>query len=237
MRFIDHHEAGELLGLKVAELRPVRPVVLAIPPAGVRIGWEIARRLRAPMDVIVTREITIPGRTGCPVGAVVDGRFYPDDSGCRRQRVTQEYANILASSEQASLARWEQSLRKNRSPIDLEGRTAILVSDAPLNLATLRAVESALRKRGTIGIIYAVPFRPLAHPALTEPSIRIVSLFRPEDGSAVMLVNAGYQQTTEDEIAELVTRSRMLPLIRGSLDGLHADSTLVPAAEVEVKAY
>lgn len=236
MRYINHHEAGELLARKVAELRPVRPVVLAVPPAGVRIGWEIACRLKAPMDVIVAREITIPGRLGCPVGAAVDGIFYPDDSGCRRQRITQEYAAVLATSEKASDERWGHFLRHNLPPIDLKGRTAILVSDAPIHLATFRAVESELRKRGAIRILYAVPFAPLAHPA-TQPAIEIVSLFRPEDGCSVMLVNAGYQQTTEDEIEELVARSRLLPVTRGSWYGLHAEATLVPAAEVEVKAY
>ena len=237
MRFIDHHEAGNLLARKVADLRPVRPVVLAIPPAGVRIGWEIARRLKAPMDVIVIREITIPGRLGCPVGSAIDGIFDPDDAGCRRQSVTQEYARILASSEQASEERWGHLLRHDLPPIDLKGRTTILVSDTPLHFATLRAVESALRKRGTIRVLYAVAFAPLAHPAQIQPAVETVSLFRPEDGCSVMLVNAGYRQTTDDEIADLVARSRLLAVTQGSWDGLHADTTLVPAAEVDVKPY
>src|SRR5688500_18739437 len=64
MRFIDHREAGERLAFQLAELRPARPLGLAIPPAGARTGWEIAHRLDAPMDVLLVKEVQIPAGTG-----------------------------------------------------------------------------------------------------------------------------------------------------------------------------
>ena len=97
MRFIDHSEAGEKLALQLLELQLSRPLALAIPPAGTRIGWETARRLGAPMDVLLVRDVQIPGRLGSALGSVVDGLFYRDDAGCRREEVSRDYAEILVT--------------------------------------------------------------------------------------------------------------------------------------------
>jgi len=203
MRFIDHTEAGQLLGQRLASLKLERPVVLAIPPSGARIGHEIARQLRGPMDVLVVRDITIPGRGECPLGVVVDGAFYPDEPACCREGVTREYARMLAWPEQGKEERWERVVRHNRPPLDLEGRTAIVVSDVELSADQLLAVRDGLRERRVGQVVHVAVF------ARSEPEARTdylptITLFSPAESRSVMLVNAGYQQTTENEIAELL---------------------------------
>lgn len=203
MRFIDHTEAGQVLGQRLAGLKLERPVVLAVPPAGARIGHEIARQLGGAMDVLVVRDITIPGRGECRLGVVVDGAFYPDEPACRREGVTREYAHMLAWPEQGKEERWERVVRHNRPPLELEGRTAIVVSDVALGADQLLAVRDALRER-RVGQVLHVAVFARSQPASGTTSPPAITLFSPVESRSVMLVNAGFQQTTENEIAELL---------------------------------
>jgi putative phosphoribosyl transferase len=235
MRFIDHREAGEKLAAQMTRLHLVRPLVLAIPPAGARIGWEIARRLRAPMDVLVVDSVEIPGRTHATVGYVVDGEFFPDGVACRQQGVTTGYAAILAAVVKRAELTWEDTLRSHERPLDVQGRSIILVSDCPLDAGRLRTAQAALLVRGVGTIIYACLFDCPGFESVVPP-IHTITLFRPDERRSVMLVNTGYQQTTDDEIAELLAQSRHRSGRPALPDHLEIDYDSVPAASVEVTA-
>jgi predicted phosphoribosyltransferase len=201
MRFITHAEAGQLLARLVPK-NIERPVVLAIPPGGPRIGREVARHCGAPMDVLLVRDIAIPGRKGTPLGVVVDGAFYPDHCACAAEGVTREYARMLAWPEQTSEERWERAVRHNRPPLDIEGATVLVVSDVALNRDQLVAVREALDERRAARMIHLALF-DCPGQAMRRP-MPIVTGFTADEARMVMLVNAGYRQTTEDEIAELL---------------------------------
>lgn len=205
MRFIEHREVGQRLADYMASLAPEDPIVLAIPSGGVRIGWEIAQRLGAPMDVIVANEVTVPGERARASGWAVDGRFYPDRVGCRNLNAA--YIDILASCIAMEQRRRERALRHGHAALDLAGKTVILVSDATPDLATLEAVITSLREREIGTLIYAAPVASPALVALVGSPARVVTMFRPEEFRSVMLVNARYEQTTDDEITELLERS------------------------------
>lgn len=203
MRFLDHVEAGRLLARRLEGTTLDRPVVLAIAPDGPRIGREIARVLDAPMDIMLVSAVNIPGRTGRPLGTVVDGAFYLDERACRDQGVTPDYARILAWPEQGKEERWERVVRANRPPIEVSGRTVIVVADVALDQERLTAVRDALEERKVRRILHVAV---LARPELSRehPSVATRTLFTAEESRSVMLVNAGYEQTTESEIAELL---------------------------------
>jgi len=71
--FRDRHEAGRLLGERLAELRSERPVVLALPRGGVPVAAEVARALDAPLDVIVVRKLGVPFQPEVGFGAIGEG--------------------------------------------------------------------------------------------------------------------------------------------------------------------
>ena len=204
MRFIEHSEAGRILAQRLFTLGIERPVVLAVPPGGPRVGREIAARLDAPMDVLLIRSISIPGRRGCPLGVVVDGAFYPDEQACHREQVTLDYARILAWPEQGAEEQWERGVRRNRHAIDIEGRTAVVVNEVLLDRDQLLAIRDALRERGVRAILHVAVLARSVEETGTLP-VPTITLFSPVESRSVMLVNAGYQQTTEREIAELLT--------------------------------
>src|SRR5436309_12064193 len=71
--FIDRVEAGRLLGQAVAELGLSDPLVLALPRGGVPVAAEVARSLRAPLDLLMVRKIGAPDQPELAIAAVVDG--------------------------------------------------------------------------------------------------------------------------------------------------------------------
>jgi len=155
------------------------------------------------MDVLAVRDVSIPGRNCAPLGAVVDGAFYLDEPACRREGVTRDYAALLAWPEQGGEERWERAVRRNRPPVQVEGATVIVVSDVALPYGQRMAIRGALEERRAARILHAAAFaRPGEDPA--RGPIPAITLFSAAERCTVMLVNAGDQQTTDDEIADLL---------------------------------
>lgn len=73
MRFPDRATAGRLLAVELAHLKDRQPVVLALPRGGVAVGFEIARALDAPLDIVLVRKIGVPWQPELALGAVTDG--------------------------------------------------------------------------------------------------------------------------------------------------------------------
>ncbi len=71
--FANRRSAGRQLGERLQHLRPEKPVVLALPRGGVPVGFEIAERLDAPLDVALVRKIGVPWQPELALGAVGDG--------------------------------------------------------------------------------------------------------------------------------------------------------------------
>src|SRR3954469_3137073 len=73
-RFADRAEAGRVLAEKLKPLAGNPDVVvLALPRGGVPVGYEIARRLGAPLDVFVVRKLGVPGHEELAMGALASG--------------------------------------------------------------------------------------------------------------------------------------------------------------------
>src|SRR5438477_10521331 len=70
----DRRDAGRQLAAALAHYRQDRPIVLALPRGGVPVGFEVAKALAAPLDVLLVRKIGAPGHEGLALGAIVDGQ-------------------------------------------------------------------------------------------------------------------------------------------------------------------
>src|SRR5215831_12763111 len=73
MKFMNRGEAGRRLADKLAHLQDRRPIVLALPRGGVAVGFEIARALDAPLDIVLVRKIGVPWQPELALGAVTNG--------------------------------------------------------------------------------------------------------------------------------------------------------------------
>src|SRR5690349_6676006 len=71
--FYDRRDAGRQLAAALSPYRESRPAVLALPRGGVPVGFEVAKGLGAPLDVLLVRKIGAPGHEELGLGAIVDG--------------------------------------------------------------------------------------------------------------------------------------------------------------------
>jgi predicted phosphoribosyltransferase len=206
--FQDRHEAGEILAGKIDNNYFGRDdvIVLGLPRGGVPVAYEIAKRLRAPLDVFIVRKLGVPGFEELAAGAIASGgvRVLNDDV-VRALPNAMEIIDAVTVREQAELARREKLYRDDRPPLDVRGRTVILVDDGLATGATMRAAVTALRQEGAAKIIVAVPVgAPETCRELESLADETICATAPEYFHAVGQFYENFAQTTDDEVRELL---------------------------------
>src|SRR3989441_11708199 len=139
--FRDRRDAGRLLAEKLAAYA-TRPdvVVLALPRGGVPVAYEVARRLGAPLDVFVVRKLGVPGHEEFAMGAIASGDVIVlDRAVIEGLGIPRAAVEAAIAREQAELARREQLYRGGRPPLEVTGKTCILVDDGLATGSTMRA--------------------------------------------------------------------------------------------------
>jgi putative phosphoribosyl transferase len=158
MEFVDRRDAGRLLAVRLLALASERPVVMALPRGGVPVGLEVARALGAPLDVLAVRKLGAPGNPEFGVGAITeDGNAVLDPDAARRVGMTQELLDLTVAREVRELRRRVERYRDGRAPVEVRGRTVIVVDDGLATGLTDLAAVRALRARGAERIVVAVP--------------------------------------------------------------------------------
>ena len=134
---------------------------MALPRGGVPVGYEVAAALHAPLDVIVARKLGAPMHRELGIGAIAEGGVLALNRGIvAALRVDQAELDAIARDEERELERRVRSYRDGRPPVNVAGRTAILVDDGIATGATATAAARALRKRGAARVVLAVPVGP-----------------------------------------------------------------------------
>jgi putative phosphoribosyl transferase len=158
MVFADRHDAGRQLAELLAPLAAERPVVIALPRGGVPVAAEIVRVLGAPLDVRMVRKLGAPQNPEFAIGAIAeDGTVIVDAATVRALRISDAELDRILARERAELSRRIREFRDGRAPLDVSGRTVILVDDGlATGLSDLAAVH-ALMAEGAARIIVAAP--------------------------------------------------------------------------------
>jgi predicted phosphoribosyltransferase len=147
--FRDRREAGRLLAAKLAAYAD-RPdaLVLALPRGGVPVAHEVARALKAPLDVFVVRKLGVPGYEELAMGAIATGGVRVlNNEVVRRLGIPEHLIDAVARREMQELMRRERLYRGTRPPPDVKGRTVILVDDGLATGATMQAAVQAPRQQ------------------------------------------------------------------------------------------
>src|SRR5438309_10601281 len=99
-------------------------IVLALPRGGVPVAFEVAQRLRVPLDVFVVRKLGVPGHEELAMGAIASGgvRLLNEDV-VAMARVSERDVETVTLREEHELARRERAYRGDRSSPDVAGRT------------------------------------------------------------------------------------------------------------------
>jgi predicted phosphoribosyltransferase len=209
-RFQDRREAGRLLAEKLGAYAN-RPdvLVLALPRGGVPVAYEVARALRAPLDVFIVRKLGVPGYEELAMGAVATGGVRVlNDELVRALSIPDYVIDAITAWEREELARRERLYRGDRPPPDVQGRTAILVDDGLATGATMHAAIAALRQQQPARIVVAVPTgSPQTCDALRAEVDDVICAITPEPFHSVGLWYKDFSQTTDDEVRELLARA------------------------------
>ena len=157
--FANRTDAGRQLAEKLEKYAGRDDViVLGLPRGGVPVAYEVAKRLRAPLDVFIVRKLGVPGFEELAAGAIASGgvRVLNQDV-VRAIPYATEAIEAVTAKETAELQRREQIYREGRPAPELRDKIAILVDDGLATGATMRAAVKALQQRGTAKIVVAVP--------------------------------------------------------------------------------
>jgi putative phosphoribosyl transferase len=206
--FADRSEAGELLGAEVARRLRNRQdiVVLALPRGGVPVGYEVARALDAPLDVFIVRKLGVPGQEELAMGAIASGGVRVlNVEVLRHMPVSQATIDKVAEREGRELERREKTYRGTRPPLDVGGKTVVIVDDGLATGSTMRAAVLALRKMSPREIVVAVPVGAAPTCAEFRGIVdEMICLRTPEPFEAVGLWYDDFSQTTDAEVHELL---------------------------------
>ena len=209
--FDDRRDAGRQLG---AVLRPLGPssgvVVLGLPRGGIPVAFEVASIIEAPLDVCVVRKLGVPGHEEVAMGAIATGGVEMlNTRTIRALQITPEAITRTLDRERRELERRERAYRGDHPPVEIRGRTVILVDDGLATGASMTAAVTALRRRGPRAIVVAVPVASTSACAdlrrLTDGCVCVVTS---EPFQGVGQWYADFSQTTDDEVRELLTAAR-----------------------------
>jgi putative phosphoribosyl transferase len=208
--FEDRSEAGRALADALGEWRGAPDtVVLGLPRGGVPVAYEIASALGLPLDVLLVRKLGLPGQPELAMGAIASGgAVVVNDDVVRYLPQGSNGLESVRKLEQRELERRERIFRGDLPPLDMHGRTGILVDDGLATGATMEAAVRALRKLGAKRVIVAVPVASVeARDRIAELADEVVCLSAPAWFSAVGQWYRDFGQTEDAEVSELLERA------------------------------
>jgi len=208
--FEDRRDAGQKLAAKLSRFRGRRCVVFGLPRGGVPVGYEISRSLGAPLDVFVSRKLGAPGQPEFGIGAVAAGgvRVLNTDV-IRRLGIPDEYVERITAQEVAEVNRRLSFFRGGRPEMAVGGRTAILVDDGLATGVTAHAAVEALKLRKPGRLILAAPVCAAQTAELFASKVdELLCLASPSDLGAIGLWYKNFDQTTDEEVVQLLENAR-----------------------------
>ncbi|MGA2521091.1 MAG: phosphoribosyltransferase family protein [Acidimicrobiales bacterium] len=225
MPFVDRRDAGRRLGLLVrdalvrdararqavgADAAPSRAVVVGMARGGVPVAFEVAEALGAPLDVVVVRKLGHPLQPELGVGAIgEDGVCLVNETLVAELNVTPAMIDAVAARERSELERRLHAYRGGRPPVDVGGRTAVVVDDGIATGFTARAAVAVMRHRDAARVVLGVPVGPPgAVAALGEVADEVVCVEITERFFGISQWYSDFRQVGDDEVASLLALAR-----------------------------
>ncbi|MGR8981107.1 MAG: phosphoribosyltransferase [Gammaproteobacteria bacterium] len=209
--FENRIQAGRLLAQALAGKYARRPdvTVLALPRGGVPVGFEVARVLEAPLDIMLVRKLGTPGHEELAMGAIASGGvrvMNPDVVSIIH--ISHEIIEEVTRNERHELEKRERAYRGEHPPPVVENRCVIVVDDGLATGASMRAAVAALKQRRPAAVVVAIPVAPPdTVDLLQQEADDVVCLATPEPFGAVGRWYRDFSQTDDDEVKFLLARA------------------------------
>jgi putative phosphoribosyl transferase len=209
--FANRAEAGRALAKRLQKYADRSDtIVLALPRGGVPVAFEVAKALKAPLDILVVRKLGVPGHPEFAMGAIATGDVrILNNELITHLGISSSTLDRVAAEELQELKRRETLYRGQRPAFNVSGRTVILVDDGLATGATMRAAAVTLRKQNPARIIVAVPVGALDTCNDFKADVdETVCLEMPEPFYGVGQWYVDFSQTTDEEVQRLLAQAR-----------------------------
>jgi putative phosphoribosyl transferase len=225
LRFKNRAQAGKLLAQQLpAYAHRADVVVLGLPRGGVPVAFAVAMSLGVELDILIVRKLGLPRQEEYAMGAIGSGGvrvMQPGFPGL--MGVTAEQIEEIAQREQAEIVRRERLYRGARPPVDLRGRTVVLVDDGIATGSTMLAAVQVARQHGAGRVVVAAPVAaPDTAEAMAPLVDQLVCLSTPMFFRAVSQWYREFGQTSDEEVQDL------LAMAWRDQDRRHADTMTTP---------
>jgi predicted phosphoribosyltransferase len=208
MRFRNREEAASLLAERLSQYRGRRPLVLGIPRGGVPMASLIAAHLDADLDVMLVHKLRAPFQPELAIGSIDEsGRVYlapfAEELAIDERTIDAEKRAQLSLLEKRR-ARYTAA----RPPIDVAGRTVILVDDGLATGSTAVAAIRSARAQRAARIVVAVGVAPPETiDRLRKEADEIVCLYAPDAFGAVGEFFDDFGEVTDDDVVRLLSQA------------------------------
>jgi predicted phosphoribosyltransferase len=191
------------------------PIVLALARGGVPVGFALAERLRLPLDVLVVRKLGVPWQPELAIGAIAGTACVLDEQRIRRLGIFRLELAELIRLERAEMERRENLYRAGAPPLNVRGKSAVLIDDGLATGNTMRAAIRHVRTLEPAEVIVAVPVasQDACHQLRSEAD-DLLSVVIPLHFASVGEWYRDFQQVGDDEVRNLIARSRQSPSSR-----------------------
>jgi predicted phosphoribosyltransferase len=210
--FQDRQEAGKQLAARLQDYRGKENLlVLALPRGGVTVGYEVARELRCPLDVLIVRKIGCPGNPELAAGAVSEtGTRVLNEDVISMQRISQEYLDGETERQSLEIVRRLTAYRGGETIGSLAAKTVLLVDDGVATGATMKAAVATLKREGLAKLVVAVPVAPPSTAREIAPTVdEWVCLDTPARFAAVGQFFRDFTQVSDEEVVALLRRAKV----------------------------
>jgi putative phosphoribosyl transferase len=209
-QFFDRIEGGRFLAENLSSYANRDDVlVLALPRGGVPVGAEVAKQLNAPLDVFVVRKLGLPDHPELAMGAIASGgvRVFNGEI-VNALRIPDEVIDAVSAEELIELQRREKAYRAGLPPLDVEGKTVIVVDDGVATGSTMLAAVSALRQLNAARIVVAAPvIAASTYSNLQQVADEVAAVMVPENFYAVGQWYEDFSQTSDEEVRGLLAQA------------------------------
>ena len=210
MRFTDRAHAGRVLSGMLDHFAGRPTVILGLPRGGVPVGFEIARRLGAPLEVLLVRKLGVPTQPELAMGAIGEGGIRVlDEQRIERLGIRSAAVERVERRERKELARQAERFRGDSRPADLGGKIAVIVDDGIATGATARAACLITRRLGAGQVVLAAPVAPReASATFAEVADELVVAHTPRRFAAIGMFYRDFRPTPDATVVEMLERSR-----------------------------
>jgi putative phosphoribosyl transferase len=207
MLFQDRHDAGRQLAAQLSHYAGRNDViVLGLPRGGVPVAFEVAEALGAPLDVFLVRKLGVPGQEELAMGAIASGNIRVfNERVIEMLQPSEETIQRVTARERQELERREREYRGGRGPLEVHGKTVILVDDGLATGSTMRAAVAAVRKLGPSRVVVAVPVGAASTCEEFEGEAdETICAKEPDPFYAVGVWYEDFSETSDDEVRDLL---------------------------------